>query len=96
MGKPEWDDEAEKTLRKLSCDLSSKIEAIPLYDRLSSRSRGFLPSSQKSFEAATLLMGLSNSVHDQDRSKNIGIEHKINTLLNLETDNAKSPCPQNP
>lgn len=86
IGKPEWDDSAEETFRKLSCNLRSKIDEIPLYGWWSSLSPKFLPSRSSSLEAARLLMALSHSVHDPDRSKNTGISDKISSLLNLTID----------
>lgn len=79
------EDEAQKALRKLSCDLRSKVGAIPFYRVWSIVSCGFLPSKESAFKASTQLMGLSNSVHQPDRSdKNDARVSNIEKLLNYE------------
>jgi hypothetical protein len=79
------EEDAQKALRRTSCDLRSKVEAIPFYGTLSFISCGFLPYKKKAFKASTLLMGLSNSVHQPDRSdKNTARITKIEGLLNYE------------
>jgi hypothetical protein len=85
FGKEDWDNTAD-ILRKLSCDLSARIEAVPLYDRWESLSHKFLPDKKKAREASRFLMALSNSMHDQDRSKNGDIVKKIFLLLNFDID----------
>ena len=78
------EDEAAKTLRKLSCELLSKIEAVPLYDFWVAISHGFLPRRQNAVDASKELMGLSNSVHQADRSdKNAARISKIEKSLNF-------------
>ena len=86
FGKEDWDDTAQDMLRKLSSDLSSRIGAVPLYDRWVSMSHKFLPEKKKALEASRFLVTLSNSVHDQDRSKNGDIVNKIFLLLNFDID----------
>jgi len=79
------EDEAAKALRKLSCDLRSKLGAIPFYDFWAAVSRGFLPIRQDAIAASKQLMGLSNSVHQPNRSdKNVARIAKIESLLNYE------------
>lgn len=85
IGKEEPDNEAQKALMKLSCDLRSKIETIPWYPFWSARSCCSLPYKKNGFAAATYLRSLSNSVHGKEsRSKNSDIVNKICLLLNLE------------
>lgn len=79
------EDEAAKALRKLSCDLRAKVEAIPFYARWAAISRGFLPSKENALIASSQLMGLSNSVHVPDRSTtNVARIAKIERLLHYE------------
>lgn len=85
IGKEEAEIKAQEVLRKLSCDLRSKIGAIPLYQLWASISCGFLPPKKKANEAAKHLMGLSNSVRKEDRSKNSDIADKIRLLLKMES-----------
>jgi hypothetical protein len=61
------EDSAAETLRKLSCDLRSKVGAVPFYETWAWISKGFLPSGANALDAATCLMGLSNSVHPVPR-----------------------------
>lgn len=85
VGNKESEDEAQKILRKASCDLRSRIGVIPFYNWWSKLSRGFLPRKDNALEASKLLMGLSNSVHQPDRSdKNAARVTKIERLLNYE------------
>lgn len=85
VGDKAGEDEAQKALRKLSCDLRSKTSAIPFYRGWSMISRGFLPRKENALEASKQLMGLSNSVHQPDRSdKNAARISKIERLLNYE------------
>lgn len=86
VGDKASEDVAQNELRKLSCDLRSKIETIPFYKLWSSISRGFLPIERSAYEASKCLMGLSNSVHQPDRSdKNAARILKIERLLNYES-----------
>lgn len=79
------EDEAAKILRRLSSDLHSKIGAVPFYERWSRMSRGFLPEKQNAHLASRLLMGLSNSVHQENRFEtNPDQVGKIEKLLNFE------------
>lgn len=85
VGDKPGEDEAQKTFRKLSSDLRSKIGAIPFYHYWSKISCGFLPRKGNALEASKQLMGLSNSVHQSDRSdKNAVRVAKIEKLLNYE------------
>ncbi|MBI1921868.1 MAG: hypothetical protein HYS23_12400 [Geobacter sp.] len=74
-------DKASEALRKHSCDLRSKVAAIPFYEFMSNRSSGFLPNKASVLEAARLLIALSNSVHKDDRSMNFDLKRKIYSLL---------------
>jgi hypothetical protein len=85
VGDTTSEDEAAKVLRKLACDLRSKIGAVPKYDFWASHSRGFLPLRTDAVEASKLLMGLSNSVHRANRyEKNPAQVEKIERLLGYE------------
>ena len=85
VGDREREDEAQKTLRKLSCDLRSKVGAIPFYGVWSAISFGFLPPRENVYKASIQLMGLSNSVHKSDRSERNGDRmSSIEKLLNYE------------
>lgn len=58
---------SEKTyeaLMKSSCDLLTRMEAIPCYSYLSSHSRGFLPSKQAIVNSAENLRGLSTYISE--------------------------------
>ncbi len=82
LTKEELSDKAQDVLRRLSCELRTKITTIPCY-------RLFnliccVPPKKNAFSAANYLMMLSNSVHNADRSKNMDIPDKIIRLLNLE------------
>jgi len=85
VGDTASEDEAAKVLRRLACDLRSKIGAVPYFDFWAARSRSFLPSRGNVFEASKLLMRLSNSVHQDDRYKNNhGCVERIEKLLGYE------------
>lgn len=87
FGKEEPENEAQKALMKLSCDLRAKTGGIPLYRFWSVQFCCSLPSKKNCLAAATHLRGLSNSVHDKDRSKkNSGIVSNIRLLLSLAPD----------
>lgn len=64
------EDKAAEAFRKLACDLRSKVGSVPFYDRWAGVSRGFLPARKDAFEASQNLIGLSNSVHQVNRSEN--------------------------
>jgi hypothetical protein len=58
---------------------------VPFYDRWASLSRGFLPARKDAFEASKELIGLSNSVHRENRSDtNTKRVAKIERLLGFE------------
>ena len=85
VGDREGEDKASEALRKLACDLRSKVGAVPFYGRWAAISRGFLPAQANAFEASKHLIGLSNSVHQQDRSDtNSKRLAKIERLLGFE------------
>lgn len=84
-GNVEKEDEAQKELRKASCELRSKVAAIPFYGFWSFISFRSIPSKKKSIEASKQIMGLSNSVHQNDRSEKNGERiSRIEKLLNYE------------
>lgn len=79
------EEEAAKVLRKLACDLRSKVGSIPYYEHWAKCSRGFLPIQGDALEASKLLIGLSNSVHQNSRSgKNAVRVSSIEQLLGFK------------
>lgn len=85
VGDREGEDRAAEALRKLSCDLRSKIGSVPFYDRWAYVSRGFMPRRANAREAAKHLMGLSNSVYESPRPESNGKRiSKIERLLGFE------------
>ena len=85
VGDREEEDKASEALRRLACDLRSKVGAIPFYGRWAAISSGFLPARTNAFEASKQLIGLSNSVHQQNRSDRNGMRvDKIERLLGFE------------
>ena len=79
------EDKASEALRKLACDLLSKVGAVPLYDKWAAISRGFIPTRANAYEASKNLIGLSNSVHQENRSDtNSKRIEKIEQLLGFE------------
>ncbi|NOX28249.1 MAG: hypothetical protein GXP21_08735 [Gammaproteobacteria bacterium] len=89
-GNKESEGKAQKILRKASCDLHSRIGVIPFYQWWSKISRGVLPCKNNVLEASKLLMGISNSVHQPNRSnKNVDRIANIERLLNYESNEVK-------
>lgn len=85
VGNLSEESDSAKVLRKLACDLRSKVGAIPYYDRWVALSQGFLPVRLDALETSKLLIGLSNSVHQANRSeKNVARIAKIEQLLGFE------------
>lgn len=85
VGNRPAEDEASKELRKLACNLQSKVSAVPCYECWAILSRGFLPRRKHAFEASRLLIGLSNSVHQDNRTdKNAARISKLEMLLGYE------------
>jgi hypothetical protein len=79
------EDEASKALRKMACDLLSKVAAIPFYGFWSVISRGFLPHAEQIEKASSCVIGLSNSIYQDNRyEKNPAIIAKIERLLNFK------------
>lgn len=77
--------EASKVLRRLSCELRSKVESIPLYEFWSRWSGRFLPAKKCVLQAASHLIGLSNSVQGSTRPPtNPALVAKIESLLEFE------------
>lgn len=75
--------EASKALRVLACDLRVSIEVIPYYSFWKKFWKE-MPERKLGLQAASHLIGLSNSVQKKDRTKNYDIARKIRSLLNLE------------
>lgn len=85
VGDRAGEDRACEEFRKLACDLRSKLVSVPFYARWAAVSKGFLPARQDAFEASKELIGLSNSVHQENRSeKNATRVAKIERLLGFE------------
>ncbi len=76
---------ASKALRSLACDLRVSIEVIPYYSFWKKFWKD-MPDRKAGLQAATHLIGLSNSVYQEDRTKNYNKAKKIRSLLNLEED----------
>lgn len=86
VGDREGEDKASEVLRKLSCDLRSKMGAVPFYDLWARVSQGFLPRKADACEASKELMVLSNSVHSSPRPNgNHNCIAKIERLLGFES-----------
>ena len=80
------EDKASEALRKLSCDLRSKMGSVPFYDYRARISKGFLPRKADAREASKQLIGLSNSVHTSPRPDgNHNRIAKIERLLGFES-----------
>ena len=84
IGKREDEDKTQEALRKIASDLRSKVRVIPVYGFWSICS--CLPERKDILEASGQIIGLSNSVHKEDRTDNSKIEDKIRNLLNLKSD----------
>lgn len=83
VGTREKEDKASSVIRKLSCRLLSSVFAIPYYRALSKLTPSLLPPEENITEASQCLIGLSNSVHSKDRSKNYRRVEKIEKWLNI-------------
>ena len=77
-------DKAAESFRKLASDVHSRACAIPFYRVVAALSFGFLPRKDNVRKAAIELRGLSNSVHQPDRSKNGDRVARICRLLGLD------------
>ena len=75
---------ASDEFRKLSSSINSSVESIPFYDCWSRLSNGFIPSRHAISEAASALIGISNSVFEKDRSKNQSREATIKKILSTK------------
>ena len=85
VGDTAGEDEASKAFRRLSCELRSKVESIPMYEFWSRWSGRLLPPRKCVFQAASHLRGLSNSVHGGTRPPtNAALVAKIESLLDFE------------
>lgn len=86
VGDRAGEDKAAEVLRKLSCDLHSKISSVPFYDQWAWVSKGFLPRQSDAREVAKDLLGLSNSVYSSPRPDSNGARiAKIERLLRFES-----------
>jgi len=74
-------DKASEAFRKASSDLVAKADSVPFYDRLASRSRGFLPRRAAVEEAAKWLRDLSSAVYKDDRTDNHKVVAKVYDAL---------------
>jgi len=87
----ERSDEASKELLKNSCDLFSKVNAIPFYELVSRISCGFLPSKRCAKEAAVQLRELTTYLHEDGSKAAESIEvigrrvKKVEECLGLES-----------
>lgn len=70
----ERSEKAHDALMKCSCDLLTRVEAIPFYSFISDFSRGFLPSKQAIIDSAVNLRGLSTYVHETGDKANDSID----------------------
>ena len=61
---PQRSEKAYEALLKSSCDLLTKVNAVPCYQVMSWVSLGFLPYKKCILEAATQLRGLSTYVYE--------------------------------
>lgn len=78
-------DEARDALRRLSCDILTKMEVIPFYSCVSRMSYGFVPLKKDVLEASKQLMGLSNSINKKHLvESNAGRISYMERLLNLK------------
>lgn len=85
VGDADAEREAGKAFRRLACELRSKVESVPLYVFWSRWSGRFLPPKEEAFQAASHLIGLSNSVGGPTRpSTNHALVKKIELLLKFE------------
>lgn len=75
---------AYEALMKSSCDLLARVNAIPFYSRLSSLSRGFLPSKQAIVDSAVQLRGLSTYVHETDSKANDSLDTIAKRVARVE------------
>jgi len=76
-------DEASKTLRRLSSELTSRMYLIPFYKCFSLFK--IIPNYSSSINASSSLIGLSNALYNNDYTN---IENKINNIeicLNIKT-----------
>ncbi len=80
------EDAAQKVIRDLASKLRAKTEVIPWYSLCSRISRGFLPPRKNIMDASSQLIGLSNSLKQEDRSEvNHNRVEKIRKLLHFES-----------
>lgn len=84
VGDRESEKQANEKLRQLASDLQAKAFSIPIYGGLSKIIPSLLPEKSKVEEATKSLIGLSNSVFSEDRSRNYKRVEKIGELLKLK------------
>lgn len=75
-------DEAAKVIRRLAADLRARVQSIPIYGSLSRIWR--LPDRSSCRKAVSQLIGLSNSLHEADRSKDQARVDRAGRLLGFE------------
>lgn len=81
VGNKVAEDEASKALRKVACELSSKVATIPFYCFWSAISRGFLPGLKQINKSSSYLVAISTNVHGSERYKDN--EKYINQIIQL-------------
>lgn len=69
VGNKAAEDAAQKVIRDLASKLRAKTEVIPWYSLCLRISREFLPSKKNIMDASAYLIGLSNSLKQEDRSE---------------------------
>ena len=81
---PEQSHKVNEALRKSSCELLAKVNAIPLYGLVSYISFGYLPPKKQIQDAATQLRGLSTYMYQTgekaDSSLEV-IENRVDMIL---------------
>jgi len=75
---------AYEALMKSSCDLLSKVDAVPFYGCLSRLSRGFLPPKHAIVDAAVHLRGLSTYVDEKGSKANDSLDTITKRVARIE------------
>ena len=70
----ERSDKAYEALMRSSCDLLTRVHAVPFYGFVSKLSFGFLPPKTAIVQAAVQLRGLSTHVHDTGARANDALD----------------------
>lgn len=82
---PERSRSASEALVRSSCDLLTRVNAIPFYGCLSRCSRGFLPHKRDIADAAKHLRGLSTYLGETGAEANNSIETIGKVVAQIET-----------